>query len=269
MVKKLFKQELISYSRNLLPMFYILIGIAALNRIIQFFESDRFSYNVVFVSSLVALIVSVVVCLIMSVVVAIKRYYTNFFTGEGYLTFTLPATHHQLIITKLLGAVLMSFASVLSCLIAGAIATSGEVLNEVFKAVAYLFKDYLDRANGHGIFYILEFLICAVMAVISSLLLFYGCITVGQLAKKNRVAAAFGAYFAYYLFTQLLGTIFVLIFPHVYDKLPLEAIEQFAFKHPFAIIHIVIIGLIIYFTVLSAIYYFITQRITKRKLNLE
>lgn len=269
MVKKLFKQELISYSRNLMPMFYILIGIAALNRIVQFFETDSFSYNVVFVSSLIALIVSVVVCLIMSVVVAIKRYYTNLFTGEGYLTFTLPVTHHQLIITKLLSALIMVFASVLSCLIAGAIATSGEVLNEVFKAVAYLLKDYFKMANGHGIFYIIELLVLVILGIASSFLLFYGCITIGQLAKKNRVAAAFGAYFGFYLIEQFFGTIFVLVFPHVYPKLPIDAIERFADAHPYASLHIVIIALIFYVSALSCLYYYVTQRITKRRLNLE
>ncbi len=269
MVKKLFKQELISYSRNLMPMFYILIGISVLNRIVQFFEADTFSYNVVFISSLIALIVSVVVCLIMSVVVAIKRYYTNFFTGEGYLTFTLPVTHHQLIITKLLCAILMFFASVASCLIAGAVATSGEVFNEVLKAVAYLFKDYFKVTDGHGIFYIIELIVFAISTIASSFLLFYGCITIGQLAKKNRVAAAFGAYFVYYLIEQFLGTIFIIVIPHIYPKLPLEAIEEFTVAHPFATLHIIIIGLTVYVLALSCLYYYITQRITKRKLNLE
>lgn len=269
MVKKLFKQELISYSRNLMPMFYILIGIATLNRIIQFFETDSFSYNVVFISSLVALIVSVVVCLIMTVVVAIKRYYTNFFTSEGYLTFTLPATHHQLIITKLLCALLMVIASVISCIIAGVIATSGEVLSEVFKAIGYLLKDYFEITKPHGIFYIIEVLVMLLSSILTSFLLFYGCITVGQLAKKNRVAAAFGAYFALYLIEQFLGTIFIIIVPNIYDKLPLEAIERFVERHPFATIHIAIIAITVYILAIGCLFYYITQRITKRKLNLE
>ena len=269
MVKKLFKQELISYSRNLLPMFYILLGIAALNRVIQFFETGNFSYNVVFISSLIALIIASIVSVIMTAVVAIKRYYTNFFTNEGYLTFTLPATQHQLIITKLLCALLMTVASVTSCLIALIIATSGEVFGEIVKAFIYIAKVYFKDTHFNGALYILEAIILLITATTSAILLFYTCITVGQMAKKNRVAAAFAVYFGYYLLTQLLGTIFILVLPSISQNIPWSEISRWIVNHPFATFHIGFCALIIFYLVLCFLYYFITQLVIKRKLNLE
>lgn len=269
MVKKLFKQEMISYSRNFLPMVCILLGIAFLNRIIQFFESDSLSYDIVFVSSVVALSISAVVCLVMAVVIAIKRYYTNFFTSEGYLTFTLPATNHQLILTKLLCAGLVVILSFVSCLAALFIATSGEVLVELFKAFGYVLKDVLEVLHPDGALYIIEVIVLFIIAILCGILLFYTCITVGQMAKKNRVAAAFGVYFGYYLFTQLIGTIFIIIFTSFYEQLPIEEILRFFEKNPHEAIHIVLCSLIVFYAALGSVYYFISSYIIRHKLNLE
>ena len=52
-----------------------------------------------------------------SVILIIKRYYTNFFTDEGYLTFTLPVKKHQLLNSKLITALCVQFITVIVCLI--------------------------------------------------------------------------------------------------------------------------------------------------------
>ena len=80
MVKKLLKYEFISYLRTLVPMYIILFAIGALNRFVQLFENDHFSYDIVFNSSLTAFIVSIIVCIVMTVVMGIVRFYKNLYT---------------------------------------------------------------------------------------------------------------------------------------------------------------------------------------------
>ena len=53
MVRKLIKYDFASYMRLLLPVQLILLGIAALNRIVQLFENNSSAYGIFFTSSIV------------------------------------------------------------------------------------------------------------------------------------------------------------------------------------------------------------------------
>lgn len=269
MVKKLFKQELISYIRSLLPMELVLLGIAALTRIIQFFEVDSISYEIISVSSIVALVVSMVVCLVMTEVIAIKRYYSNLFTNEGYLTLTLPVANSAHIITKLVCAVCVNIISFLNVILAVCIATAGEVCKEIFKAGFYLLEKFIEYTKVDGVFYIIEIIILFIVTLAVQMLLFYTCITLGQMAKKNRVLAAFGVYFGYYFICQTLGTVMTVFATAFYDILPLEQIALFAERNPYEFVHIILCLSIILSLVMGLIYYAISIRVINRKLNLE
>ena len=63
MVNKLFKHELNSYLRVVLPMHMVLIGVALLGRFVQLFDNDSTAYNIVFWSSVVVFCVGVVACI--------------------------------------------------------------------------------------------------------------------------------------------------------------------------------------------------------------
>ena len=95
MVKKLMKFELASYMRSLLPFQLILLGIALLHRFVQLFENDGDAYWTFFSSSTAIIIIACIVTLVATVALCIARFYKNMFTGEGYLSFTLPVTVHQ------------------------------------------------------------------------------------------------------------------------------------------------------------------------------
>ena len=269
MVKKLLKYEFFSYLRTLVPMYIILFAIGVLNRFIQLFERDHFSYNVVFYSSIIALAVSSIVCLVMTFVMGIVRFYKNLYSAEGYLTFTLPVTSGQHIFTKLVMPFTFTLTSVAVILISASVAMLGDVLVEVWRAIFYLFKEYFRSMGVHGGFYIFEFVILALIAIVYSYLLFYSCVTIGQTAKKNRVFMAFVAYFVYYLITQVFGTIFVILgYVFSYNGL-LDELGRFFSNHPYASTHIILSTLIAFFTVLCIVFYFVNRHIMNNKLNLE
>lgn len=271
MVKRLFKYEISAAMRSLLAMEVIVLGIALLTRIVQFFEVDSVAYGIVRTSAIVMLCVSIIVSIIMSVILSIKRFYTNIFSAEGYLTMTLPATPTQHIIVKLVVAVLSVVGAILVSLLAGAVATMGEVFIEVCKAVGYISKVYFDSYGGHGIAYVFEVILMLLVSLSSSLLIYYACISVGQMASKKRVLFAFVAYFAYYSLTQILGTILLILVAIGPDWLKnlLYWFETFSMNHPIAVIHIVLWLVTVYFLVLSVVFFFISNYIIKNKLNLE
>lgn len=267
MVKRLFKHEVLSYLRTVLPMHMVLLGIALLSRIIQLFDNNSTAYEIIFWSSVVAFIVGCMVCYLLTVVFGIKRFYTNMFTSEGYLTLTLPVTPHQHILVKNVVAVLTQISSLIMILISTCVIMFGDVCIEAFKAAGYLLKLLYREYNYHASIYIFEFVVALVVYFSASYLLYYACIALGQRSKKNRVGAAVGVFFIYYLIVQVIGTTISILTTVYYEFF--EKIIRYLSKHPTFTIHLVLIAVIVISAVLSIICYAITKRTITKKLNLE
>ena len=270
MVKKLIKYEFLAYARTMIPMMIILFGVSLLNRFIQLFENRSNIYGIVFTSSVTVLVITIITCLFMTVFVGITRFYKNLFTLEGYLSFTLPVTTTQHIFVKTFVAVIFSVITLVAICLSASIAMFGEVLVEVLKAIGYLIKPYFEHFGAvNGSLYIVEFIVLLLISSATGFLLFYGCIAIGQLAKKNRVLAAFGTYFGYYFACQILGTIVIVLFVQFEKYLPIEPILKFIEKNPFESTHIFFCLLILWYAVTGFIYYLVTNTIIKKRLNLE
>lgn len=271
MVRKLIKHELSAFSRSMLPMEVMLLGIAVLTRFVQLFENESRAYDIVRTSAVVVLVIAIIVSLVMSVVISIKRFYTNMFTSEGYLTMTLPVTATEHIAAKLTVAVISLLTTLLTVVVALGIAALGDLLIEVFKAIAFLCDMFYSRLGVHFVIYCVELVICALAIAVYQLLLFYGCISIGQTAKKRRVLTAFGVYFAYYILTQIVGTVFIIIVANEPDWLNELAVSftDFATEHNRAVYHLLIWGVTCLCTVLSTAWFFINRYVLKNRLNLE
>lgn len=269
MVKKLLKYEFASYAKTILPMEIILLCMAFFTRIVQLFETKGATFNIFMYSSAILLGIAMVVCIIMTVVVCTIRFYKNLYTAEGYLTLTLPVTHSQHIFAKLITAVCASAISLISVIVAFMIATAGDVFNETVKAAVYIIKHFAKMFKVHFYLYSLEILVGIIVLTAFVYLLFYTCITIGQRAKKNRILAAFGVYFAYYILTQIIGTILIIVFVSIEDTAFFIKIVDWIAAHPYPTVHIVFCFGILIFAALSVACFFITRHIMKNKLNIE
>ncbi len=269
MVRKLMKYECIAYARSILPMNAILLGVAILLRLVQLFENRSNAYNIVFGSSIVVYVLGILVCGVMTVALIVRRFYKNLYTAEGYLSFTLPVNHHQHIAAKLLSALIASLTTAVAIGLSVCLATFGDVCWELFKAAAYLAGKFFRLYGGHGVAYCFEFAAMCLITVAALYLLFYACITVGQLANKGRVALAFGTFFGYYVVTQMFNTVLLVLGISFYDVLHIEQLMEWLAEHPFTAIHLLLCGIALLQLVLGVIYYLITHAIMKHKLNLE
>lgn len=269
MVKKLFKHEIDAYLRTILPMHMILLGIAILGRFIQLFDNNSTAYNIVFWSSVVAFIIGVIVCIVLTLVFGIRRFYTNLFTSEGYLSFTLPVTATQHIWVKNTVAIISQLASLVMILISCCTITLGDVCVELFKAAGYIIKVFFGKYGQHTSLYILEFILTLFITISATYMLYYACIALGQRAKKNRVASAVGIFFIYYVIMQVLATIFIIIFTVFYDQLGIEELLQYLLDHPILKNHLGFGIVIVLEAIGLAIFYAITKSTIKNRLNLE
>ncbi len=271
MVKKLFKHEILSYLRLWLPTQIILFAVALFMRLILFFESEHVVYGIVFGSSVFMYVVAIIASIGITFVFGIVRFYKNLFTREGYLTFTLPVSPMAHIFVKLFTASLFSVLTWLSIMVTGVIVTSGEMLAEIFKATGFMWNEAYKEIGFSLVFYILEFLVLLFVSSLTSYLLYYTCIAIGQMFKKNRVLAAFGVYFVYYVVNQIFSTVttvFFAIFANQWEPI-FESIGVFAEAHPHAFVHIMLLGSTVITALFGALYFFITHLIIRKKLNLE
>ena len=270
MVKKLFKYEVKSYLRVIIPTLIILFSIAVTGRIMQLFESDNVFYFIIYGSCVLALYVGSIASLFAVMVFAVIRYYKNFFTQEGYLTFTLPINADQHIFVKLATAVMFSVIMFLSVIVAVTVFIPWDLLVALLDAAAYLLKiAFSGKVAAHFVFYVIEALVYLFTTTVVSLLIYYSCISIGQRSNKNRILMAILTYVIYYLVAQTISTV-VWVLISVFSAAGLfDGIALFMTNHPYATVHIFLIGATVLYSIFGAGLYFISSYTIKRKLNLE
>lgn len=269
MVKKLFKHEFLAYFRLMIPLYAGLLGIALMARLLFVFENDTTVYNIISGSSIVVYVIAILAALLLTTIFVVVRFYKNLFTGEGYLSFTLPVSSQAHITVKIVTAVAFEFISLITVIASLCIISSGELLTEIYKAVDYIIKQLYSLMEYNIVLYALEILLLFTSALFTQYLLFYTCIAIGQLFRKNRVIAAIGVYFGFYIISQIIGTVITVLTVALQDVLPFDKIGSFIESHPYEFFHIIFCSLIVLYLVMAAVYYIVTNLIIRKKLNLE
>ncbi len=266
MVKKLIKHEFIYYGRTLGILLPVILALGLMARIFRVLDNGSGLTFIMVFSSVSMLIIGAIGLALFTMLLSIVRFYKNLYSAEGYLTFTLPINCHQHLLVKLLASVtstvvvyVLIIAAMLIAFLddpAGLFRWFGDFIVQVFTGEYVL----------SNILYVIQGFLVVSIGIVMNPLLYFACITIGQLAKKNRILLAIAAYFIHYAVTQALGTIvtmfFILldatgIFPSI-PELILALGEHF-------VLFILIFGM----AGATALYYFVTIHIMKNKLNLE
>ena len=177
----------------------------------------------------------------------IRRFKNSVYEREGYLTLTLPVNEHQIILSKLLGAVIWTILSTLALFLSFGIIVLivGVASHTQFEmgTVLQLFgKHFWEIASE-----LLKSLGYYLVALIPNILLIYLSISIGQLFQDHRAALAyFGIQFALIIAANL----YVSAFPSLSTSLGSVS------------------GVIAYL-LLGLIYYAGTYYILKNKVNLQ
>ena len=227
MVGKLIKYELIRIARiaAVPAIAMVVLSIALRVSIIDISDS-----NILFPVFLIFYVIAVVATLVVCIWVGIVRFYRTLFTGEGYMTFSLPVTCDQIIISKLLSAIIAVACGGFVCSLSLLIVSVGQSVSPqaIFESIVTTLESYL---RGLYIIYVSEGALSAVENIILSIalipesfLLFYLVMAIAQLANKNRVLIAVALYFggalAVSIFSSLAGVriaeLLIGLSPHVY-----------------------------------------------------
>lgn len=182
------------------------------------------------------------------------RFYKNMYTDQGYLMHTLPVNHNELIISKLLVALIWRVISFLVIFVG------------VFK-VSFEIDDILEIIDNIDLVVsdVVLMIILLLGSALYSILVGYVSISIGQFSSKNKVLASIGAYFGIKVVARILRSFLTFINIFTFK----EMIEKFNdFDDPSTRASFMLIFIVIIY-IACALYYFITQWIMKNRLNLE
>lgn len=274
MVKKLYKHEFKAWIRVLGIIMGIVLALAVVCHLIQLLDNDSISYDILMVSSVSMSVIAMLVCVAAPTVFAVTRFYKNLFTGEGYLSFTLPVSAADHLHVKLVTALAFSLLSTLVAAVAAVLIFSGDLFGSFWDLMYYVWEEELmysvpAELPGQMVFYAIEMALLMLSSAVSTYLLYYACICIGQTFRKNRILGAVGVYFAYGMLTQMLGTILSMALLMLEDTALMDSYYQFLDTHIYAAAHISMCTAIGGNLILALVFYVICRKIMSSKLNLE
>lgn len=188
---------------------------------------------------------------ISTLVLIIRRFNQNLFGREGYLTLTLPVSTHQILLSKLVAALIWSLLSVLTIIVTFLIIIgllvllSGENIHIDWNIL-------FEKANWGNV---LLFLLYLFTNLISSTLHIYLSIAFGQLFENHRALIAFAFYFG---LSILLGVLPITNGQMGANLVFISVNETYSFL-PSILVDIV----------MGTAFYFSTYYILKNKVNLQ
>ena len=281
MLRKLIKYDKRALRKISLSMILVALVAGLLSGLCLRFQDKASEYLVLeLLISLVNLIsfFALTVSMLVVIVFVALRFYRNFYTDEGYLTFTLPVRRTQLMFSK----TYVGFSAIVKQLIA------------IIGGVAIIFALVWDKATDESaatslaeiliigiralwtsdpkmfVIYAVEIFAGILAYLLFDLMLIYLCISLASvIVKKARIAVAIAIF--YFANSFVIGGIelAVILLTVSASEGFFLLIENVPLPEQEAVLVLFILALILFLLIESFICYMINLTVTERKLNLE
>lgn len=284
MLGKLLKHEWLSTWKVPTALFIYLCIITLLgctSFLSPLWQSESNLVEILAVFSLMFYILSLFGISIAIFVYFVVRFYRNMYTSEGYLMHTLPVKPWQHILSKgiiyccwtiiNLIAVALSIVSLLASALYSVLNVSlHEFVTTLQRELPMLLPELAEgfqREMGMSIpLYILFVILVMLVQLVYAVLMIYASISIGQTFNKHKVVASFIAYAAINTIMQLLSSLIQM--PMMIFRI--EGFSGGGYNYTFGDIFTptlwVSLGINLVFIV---VFYFVTEYIMRKKLNLD
>ena len=222
---------------------------------------------------MIVVVLGLVAFAILTTILIFSRFYKNFFTDEGYLTFTLPVKRSQLLNSKLIVSTVTStltgFVVIVDIIIMFLIPYYKIIFEKEFWRVIaneYILEIFNFKEYGiYIIIYLLEALVLLILFTIFTSLFMFSCITVASIiAKKAKVITAIGIYYVANSIFSFVVQMFWLFGMVSIDSWLMNVPEE----NTFGVVALIVFGLILSMSIFCAVLYSIQYWMLDRKLNL-
>lgn len=265
MLRKLMKHEFRATGRVMGPLFGLLLiaAIAARFSVGVLLESSARFLNLLGGLFTTAFVIAIVGVCVMSLVLMINRFRTNLLGDEGYIMFTLPASVHQQIWSKLIVSAVWFIATGLAVVAAGFIlvAQQGFWL-EIRRGFAEIFRHLTAYYAFNGTAFLFELLALIFVGCCVLCLEFYAAMAIGHSFAAHKVLYSVLSFLGLQFVMQLLsgGILVGTNYDFLVVALPSDGVLA---------MHSVMLTMIVSTAVFGAVYYVITTMLLKKRLNLE
>lgn len=276
MLKKLLKYEWRDTRKLLLPMNLVIILITLIGCILLSTSIFDTSTGFLIAAPLLVLYLLAVIAFSFTTLIYIYvRFYKNLFTAEGYLMHTLPVTRTQLFHSKLIMGYFWFFLnSLLTALSTGALgaatgfhAATTEMVDEVNISFAEIFGCSPAVLLFWG-------LLTLIVSSLSSVLMGYVSVLLGQRMERNKLAAAVGFYFGIYMVIQIVSSlammlpIIIEVMTEVEGEVAGEGEVALNFMTP-GELQLIFPSMSVFYLILCIVFYILCRVLINRKVNLD
>lgn len=270
MLGNLIKYEIQATRRIFLPLYGLILIFACINKI--FIGANYQKINGVaampFWIAMTVYVLLIAALFVMTLVVLIQRFQKNLLSDEGYLSFTLPVKTHMHLDAKMIVTVMWTVLSLIVAVLSiFLLAVDSNSLQQMRQGWSYLIRDLEPfGASVYGI--LAEGIVLALLSIAQQTLHIYLSITIGNFSSKHKLLAAFGVFVGINVVEQIVTSLFlnagiqtsafrVFFSAGEFNASTAPAVEG-------------LLGILIAYTlVFGGLFYFFTNWILSKKLNLE
>ena len=224
-------------------------------------DSGNFVLNMLAALVVMAYVVAITAVFIVAFILMLQRFYKNLLGDEGYIMFTLPASVHQHVWSKLIVSAVWFIAT-------GVVAAFNvSFLTDLASVFPKLFQQMTAYYAVNGTVFALELLALMLAACMSFSLQFYAALAAGHSFANHKMALSVAFFFVFQFVVQMAGAIVLVLL----DEGPLH---QFLLTLDFqltgvAAVHFTMVALLLLTVLYGAIFYIVTTITLKKRLNLE
>ena len=263
MLGKLLKQEAKTQGKTVLGMYGVLIA-ATLLVIILFLISRAVKgpMESIFIFGCGVYGITVIVVFVVNFVYLCFHFYQSMYSGQGYLTHTLPVKTTQILHVKIIVSFVYLFLTgifaVASFFIIGMV-VDGSSIHTMFRAIQKMVQNISATMGIPGATYVLFLLATMILGCLNALLLFFAGSSIGQLAHRSKGAYGIAAGIGLYYLSQIITVILIM----------LAAFVLFPDVQETHIAPLAMGGTCLSLSGWAVIYYMISRVIVQKHLNLE
>lgn len=254
MLSKLLKYDLRANLKIYLFVWPAIIALALIDRLSLTVQIGGSLGTIFTITTTTLFVLALLAACILALVISIIRFYSGLLRNEGYLMFTLPVKSWQLILSKFLTALLTLAVTIVLSIFCAIFVFGGvdgllEVLSSLLSA----------SSVPTGITLALTLLICGVSLCLSILQIYLAC-SIGHLFRRRRILFSILFYYAISIAVEFFTLVLTvgIIGTGVIDNLILNNGEN------------LLLAMVLAAEVaLGCVYFFVSERLLRRHLNLE
>ncbi len=272
MLGNLIKYEIRATRRIFLPLYGLILVFALVNKIFISANYDEFGGSVPFTVAMTIYVLLIAALFVMTLVVLIQRFQKNLLGDEGYLSFTLPVKTHMHLDAKTIVTVMWTVLSlIVAALSIFLLAVDANTLQQMREGWPSFLRAYEPfGASFYGV--LAEVIILALFSIAEVTLHIYLSIAVGNFSSRHKLLAAFGVFLGVSVVEQVVTSL--LMNAGVRASIFSDFFVGFgSMRYGWDASAPVLAGFlgvqIAYTLVFGALFYFFTDWILSRKLNLE